>query len=208
MKIRMLLCAEHINPVFFRAVSDGKAIGTVFSPTEIAFQGQVLKPIDHKLILGERFKIGYSGNQWHIEYLSDIDRHRRHEQAAKNVAEQEANAKADQEKSLAFWAQYDIPIAFVVEIKEVLSGLQVNGNGCGMKRNTVTHIYCLSDFSDKRLVRSANTFLCSPVKARYGGDWTGTLGEGLTVPYVPIISCKECLKKMEKWKIGKSYIKQ
>ena len=199
-KTPVKLLGDFIPPAFFSKLENGTAVGTVGNPKQIEIGGALLEPISDEFVVGEKYKVGYSGNRLYIQYLSDIERNRQEREEIRQLKQQAEELKARQ-KSVAFWAQYQIPVPFVVEIKEVLSGLQQNSNGCGINRKSVTHLYLKADLVDGRLVRPAGSFLCSPVKARYGGDWTGTLGEGLTMPYTPIVSCKQCLKKMEKWKL-------
>lgn len=202
-KIPMRIIAEHLPPAFARALYDGGGIkGIVKDSDYIVSHDMVIMPLEGKLKVGQAFVLSPALKGCYLQYQSDIDEYNR-QRRLKEEAKRQAEFELAVARSKAFWRQYDIPISFVVEIKESLSGLSSNSSGNGEKHNSVFHLYCQEQVQEYRLVRSAGSFLCSPVKAHSGGDWSGTLGNGITfLSYTPPVTCKQCLKLMERWKIN------
>jgi len=95
----------------------------------------------------------------------------------------------------AFWNQYDIPFKFQVDIKTVLSGLSESSNGDGCQSNTKYHIVLNEDTTIGRTKRTKGQFLCTQPKGRhyYNFREKDTYSGN-------IITCAECLKKIEKFK--------
>lgn len=106
----------------------------------------------------------------------------------------EAERLIHQAKLKAFKEAYSLPFEYSTKIKIVLSGLSINSNGCGSKKNTVFHVFVKNDFQYGRFKRSADSFLCSP---NDNGKWT-TLND--YEHNEQLITCKKCLSIMERWK--------
>lgn len=107
--------------------------------------------------------------------------------------------KRDRAANLKFNEALNIPVNWSSEIKEVLSGLNINSMGNGTKKNTVFHIYLKERLEAGKLKRDANNFLCSPVKSKHFGDWSGSLGDDGQEAKV---TCKSCLKFAERFNIN------
>jgi hypothetical protein len=99
--------------------------------------------------------------------------------------------KREISENIEFNKSLNIPVKWSSEIKEVLSGLNINSMGNGTKRNTVNHVFLHEELKSGKLFRETNSFLCSPVSSKHHGNWSGTLGEDKLKRKV---SCKSCLK--------------
>lgn len=103
-----------------------------------------------------------------------------------------------------FYTQYNIPFKFDIGEKEVLSGLSENSWGDGQKKNTVQHILVLEDFQKGKLTRQYGDFLCTSKSKNNGQNWSGgatfiRYKNGLGEDYMPMPTCKQCLKYLKKW---------
>lgn len=103
-------------------------------------------------------------------------------------------------KATEFWNQYQIPFQYDVAIKGRLSGLARGSSGDARAANTVEHLYVREGFTEGRLRRDADTFLCSP-----GAEWPFEdvqREDPAGYEYLPPVSCSQCLGLMERWKSG------
>lgn len=107
----------------------------------------------------------------------------------------EEQQKRDIQLMQDFKNLYNIPFKQVARIKIVMSGLSENSMGDGSKRNSVMHLFVKEDFTDGKMKRLANTFLCSPNDAGKHFYLDDDSYEDIRV-----ITCKKCLKIMERWK--------
>lgn len=128
---------------------------------------------------------------------------RERQRARKKRAARERNrAEQRRKRRAAFWSQYDIPIAFNTAQNNRISELRRGSTGTGQTSSTKTHLLVLEDFSDGRLEREAGRFLCKG-EGQYSdtsmglADRTPAHADGST----PEITCKTCLKRMERWEI-------
>lgn len=189
-----------LSPALFNATG-----GIVENESHITIEG-VRIDSNEPLIVGEPFIFRIGAYYPEIIYKRELDAYNDYceneKQAAIAKFKQHEIKRLEPEKQhrIEFWAKYNIPFQFSIQIKEVLSGLGVNSNCTGTKRNSVTHIYLHENIEFGRVKRQSNDFLCSNSKARYGGNWSGTLELGSDKGN--IVTCKQCLKLMEKFKIG------
>ena len=116
----------------------------------------------------------------------------------KEKEEQELEEKSLQTKVIVFFDSYNFPFKYCVQHKEVLSGLGANSNGNGCSKRTVEHIFLQQDFTDGKFKRLKDNFLCSPVKSKSHGNWSGQLNR--ESERKSIVTCKQCLKLIEKYK--------
>lgn len=163
---------------------------TIFDQKFTPLNGETLEIGKQLFVQNGRFNMQAS-------YVDEIKAY--NEAKAERIKEKAEQKRIQKEKEIKeFWNQYDIPFDFSVEVKEVLSGLSENSMGNGLKKNSKHHIFVKEDIEFGRLKRHANSYLCSPSKAYSGGDWSGTLGNGRNGKH--IITCKNCLTKIEKFK--------
>ena len=116
----------------------------------------------------------------------------------KEKQERELEEKSLETKITVFFDSYNFPFKYVVQHKEVLSGLGANSGGNGHSRRTVEHLYLVENFTDGKFKRLANSFLCSPVKSKSHGNWSGQLNR--ESERKSIVTCKQCLKLIRKYK--------
>lgn len=174
----------------------------VTSADSIDFYGFCLKA-ETPLLVGKQYELQCGSHNILLFYTEQKEAYA--ESLRKVREENQAKRTASvKEKTLAFWSLYKIPFRFHIEIKERLTGLSLNSMGDGQARNTVFHLYVAEDFTDRGLKRRNGDFLCSPVKSRVGGNWSGTLGSGDTTHdpegNMRMVTCKACLRLMERFK--------
>lgn len=107
----------------------------------------------------------------------------------------DSKAKQDAED---FWDQYDIPFEYDVAIKGRRSGLLRGSSGTGRTRQTVMHLFVKEAFTDGRLSREADTYLCSN-EAKFRFTEEGNTSDN-TKSYTPSVTCQTCLERMKRWK--------
>ena len=97
-----------------------------------------------------------------------------------------------------FWTEYDLPFAYDVAIKVRLSGLTRDSDGTGHASDTVTHLHVKEPFTEGRLSRAADAYLCE--KGSYvdpHGRKERHIEDG--EPFVPPVTCETCLARMARW---------
>jgi len=101
-----------------------------------------------------------------------------------------------------FWAQYDLPFEHDTCIKVRRSGLLRGSSGTGHAADTVVHLHVKESFSEGRLRRGEDAYLCEK------GSWVDANGreerhrDGDGGTYRPKVTCKTCLDRMERWLAG------
>lgn len=93
-----------------------------------------------------------------------------------------------------FWEQYSIPYKFSVGVKPVRSGYSENSCGNGCNSATVYHVILDEDISIGKLSRKKDQFLCSQP------TWIAYSDIQNEEDDLPVVTCKDCLKKIEKYK--------
>jgi hypothetical protein len=108
--------------------------------------------------------------------------------------------RIQQEEREDFWNQYDIPIEFTIQDNIRIGELQKGSSGTGRTENSVDHFVVRESFTEGRLSRESGEFLC-----KNKGEWANLMGkqEPISDPdeNTPVVTCKTCLKRMERWKI-------
>lgn len=96
-----------------------------------------------------------------------------------------------------FWNSYDLPFSFDIAIKGRRSGLTRASNGTGRSSSTVEHLYVYESFTDGRLSRDSDMYLCGDdASFRFDGErFNDQNGE----KYMPPVTCSRCLGLMERW---------
>lgn len=171
---------------------------TVENENHIHLFNEKYYPLNNETLeIGRELFIQNGQYNMQASYVNEI---KAYNEAKAEKMERDAEIKriAKEKKRKNFWNQYNIPFEFTVEIKERLNGLSFNSMGNGTAKNSVFHIFVKEDIKIKHLKRKAGSFLCSPQKAKWGGNWSGQLGENDYKKH--IITCKACLQKLEKFK--------
>lgn len=99
--------------------------------------------------------------------------------------------------------QLNIPVRWTSGQKIVLSGLSERSDGSGRNARSVVHVLLLEPLNDKRLSRSANSFLCTTPSGSDGKDYTDRLdtrSAGVNGSYVSQVTCQQCLKIAKRWR--------
>jgi hypothetical protein len=84
----------------------------------------------------------------------------------------------------------NLPFAWTVDHKVVMSGLLADSTGDGCYQRTVWHVRVLEDFADGRFKRSAGDFLCGKDNSAHTGYTTPSEEDRNTYQ----VSCAQCLK--------------
>lgn len=177
-------------------------IGTMVSPGVVDVEGEryliphsdlfIDEPV-HIFLRQDRFETESQYKQRLEKDAADREAYKILQKELKIKAETVANEKLAREKATfkEFVSSYNIPFGHSVRIKPVLSGLSADSNGDGAKRNTVFHLFVEEDVAG-RVNRVAGSFLCSP---KDSGKWSHL--DNYT--YAKPVTCKKCLKLMERW---------
>lgn len=105
-------------------------------------------------------------------------------------------------RAAEFWDCYEIPFEYDVAIKGRRSGLQRGSWGDGKASNTVYHLFVQEPFSEGRLQRANNTYLCDDeANHRFEKERQHDSEDS---PFLPKVTCVECLRKMQRWLIDES----
>lgn len=94
-----------------------------------------------------------------------------------------------------FWSRFDIPFEYGTAIKVRRSGLTRGSSGTGRARDTVVHLHVKEAFTDGRLSRGPDTYLCEPDSNVFGQAKEKPLGDGVEQK----VTCETCLSRMERW---------
>lgn len=142
------------------------------------------------------------GTEW-CKPLAEYQRDQQASKAKRRAKERQRSQEKDRKRdeAAAFWDQYEIPFDHDVAIKGRLSGLVRGSDGTGTASNTVEHLYVHESFSEGRLERDEEQYLCNnSASFRFdeGERRKDSSGEG----YVPKVTCKQCLNLMERWKVS------
>ncbi len=115
----------------------------------------------------------------------------------KKGIETKINSIEEEIKKYEFWKKYNIPFNFISDIKIVLSGLTESSLGNGCNKATVNHIRVAEDIKIGRLKRKAGDYLCTQQK---GSTYCESVDNKNINEVQEIITCKQCLKMIEKYK--------
>lgn len=151
------------------------------------------------LTIGKEYELQCGSHHILLYYLEDKAAYSAHLKQLQEMLVKSTEDKNAQ-KTAEFWSRYVIPFKFSIQIKEVLSGLGLNSMGNGTNRRTVYHVFVMEEFNSGGLVRKKGSFLCSSVKSKTGGNWSGSLGNEYASPKDTVITCKACLRIMERFK--------
>lgn len=196
-----IIAPDFMNPRWFGAVIH-RNFPAIVESNAVVIEGETLT-LGEPLKTGTRVRVFLAG-QFYAVLESDI------EEETRKLAEQREEAAVKRRDMLnsrraaaaAFNASINLPAAWRISQKEVLSGLSANSNGDGCFRNTVQHIELLAELNVGRLRRRKNAFLCTSKSGNNGNSWSGgntaiTYMDGEGGEYMPQPTCKQCLKLVE-----------
>lgn len=146
----------------------------------------------------------FNGQYFLISKCNEFNKYKKHENHRKKLRDREKQLGIDIEtisydiKKYEFWKDYEIPFSFTVDIKKVLSGLMKNSNGDGKNKASVTHLVAQEDIKFGKLKRAKYEYICTQPDAYGHSDWNLDKQQKLK----DIVTCKSCLKTMQRWKIN------
>lgn len=125
-------------------------------------------------------------------------------EAKENEIKNKLRLRADE-----FNSRIMLPVKWDVGIKHVLSGLSEKSWGSGHNRATVNHIVVLEKMEIGRTIRQAGDFLCSSNSKQNGMQYLPYVDnidferyvDGNGNIYKPEITCKQCIKTLERMKL-------
>lgn len=212
MEYPLKLLKPTVNPSWFYYIGYEDFEATVEADGSVLIRGErmIFSDPDQVLAVGTHFVCAqkYGGQFFGITPGESARRKqaRRDELAARELAKETARATRMLAHAQATQDQADrlhFPVAWETAIKDVLSGLSPNSNGCGVNRRTVYHLRLLEPLSVGRLTRQEGDFLCTSAKGTNGQNWANfdgytTLGtDGLVHPSP--ITCEGCLQRLQRF---------
>ena len=110
---------------------------------------------------------------------------------------EELDGEVDREVREAqdFWSKYEIPFEYGTAIKVRKSGLSRGSWGDGRAADTVIHLHVQEPFTDGRLSRSADSYLCEPDSYVTEQAQEPPVADGVEQK----VTCDTCRKRMERW---------
>lgn len=199
-----IIAPEFLNPVWFNKVVSRSFSATVIN-NAVVVEGETLQ-LGEQLADGTEVRV-YLARQFYAVLESEIkaeetEAARKREAAAEQRRQIWNSRRADAE---AFNATINLPVAWRIGEKEVLSGLSASSNGDGCFAKTVQHVELLDDLEAGRLRRRKGDFLCTAKSGSNGNSWSGgnhdiRFIDGDGNKYMPKPSCKQCLKLLERFR--------
>jgi hypothetical protein len=168
-------------------------------------EGEVPQPGTELRIQKDRF---YLSAETVPEYETRLSREDPQRKTAACLQREEADRRyaerriRDYEQACAANGKLNVPVRWTSGLKTVLSGLSSSSNGTGDNARSVRHILLLESLEEGRLLRPANTLLCTSAGGSNGQAWTDKLAThavGPHGPYVGEITCSRCLKLAGRW---------
>ena len=106
---------------------------------------------------------------------------------------------SERKRAERFWSRYDLPFEHDTCIKVRRPGLLRGSSGTGHAADTVVHLHVVEPFTEGRLSRTADSFLCENDSfVPTNGREERHVEDGSQ--YVPAVTCETCLQRMERWK--------
>lgn len=136
-------------------------------------------------------------------YVKPTEQIEADEKRAKEALEQRRKERKRRLKKerREFWNSYDIPITFSTAQNSRLGELRRGSTGTGATPSTVQHLCVLEDFKDGRIERESGEFLCrNEGKFSDNTFHTDKIKPAEQGEETEKITCKTCLKRMERWK--------
>lgn len=207
-----------VNPALMSTLRSRTEHGTVREDGRVAVHGEDGEPrnVDGKVLeqVGEDPVEPGTEVVIHLRdgdlYCRSLSEQKRVEREVKEHHELKRKARErlkdwKHRRAREFWNQYRIPFTWDVAIKGRLSGLSREAGGFrnGRAANTVEHLYVADAFSEGRLSRDSERYLCDPDSAAPPSfEFTGERRQNSDGDeYRPPVTCSRCLDLMERWKV-------
>lgn len=192
-----------VNPAIISRLQGGSEDGIVTENGHVTLvDGDQMFRLDAELEPETEVTVYLSDGHPYCETEEQRRRAERTRQHAKALEEYERAKRKDRARGEAeeFWAQYDIPFDYDIAIKGRRSGLLRGSRGDGRDSRTVRHLFVEEAFTAGRLERDADTYLCNDDATLRHTDGNHTRHDSDGNPYTPPVTCKTCLKRMNRWK--------
>jgi hypothetical protein len=199
-----------IHPLIFNALYGSMKEGVAIDVDKVTVLGETYTTAAPSEIALCTDQIVYVWLGRYFFYFCTADEKTDIEKKAAQQAEIEKQQDIDRRNAVraaadTYYQQYDLPFTFEACIKDVLSGLSASSNGDGCKTNTVIHIRLNEDINIGRLNRRKGDFLCTTAQSgtngqNYADQISDECWDGDGNKYTPAITCKQCMKLMEKYK--------
>ena len=197
----------YLDPTVLNSLKGGLAVQLI-ETNQLVIHGAVFTA-ESPLPVGEKATLWPGRYKAELYLDKEVNDYKLWQKEQQQVSEQRQTqyraqkVLARRQASEAFYNNHQIPFAFSIEIKEVLSGLGASSWGDGQKRNTVYHIYTQEEIRLGRFHRPKGEFLCNPIKSRSGANWSDSIGrdshqlDSDGVKQVP--TCKRCLEILHRF---------
>lgn len=145
----------------------------------------------------------YAARKTEVEARSEAKERRQELKRERKRLKQEREREQMVAESREFWTEYDIPFEYSVAWKGRREELQRGSTGTGVNSQTVTHLFVQEPFSEGRLERGENEYLCddeaelryTPAKGHDPADHRAGTDDVL-----PKVTCSQCQELMERWR--------
>lgn len=197
----------YLDPTVLNSLKGGLAVQLI-ETNQLVIHGAIFTA-ESPLPVGEKATLWPGRYKAELYLDKEVDAYKYWQKEQRQVNEQRLaqyraqKLLARRQASEEFYRSHQIPFAFSIEIKEVLSGLSAGSWGDGQKRNSVYHIYTQEEIKLGRFHRAKGEFLCNPVKSRSGANWSDSLGrdnhqfDSDGVKQMP--TCKRCLELLQRF---------
>lgn len=205
MKTYRLRGPHMLEPMWFNRVRSGEHPAVSDAGGAVLVEGEALQLGADRPAPGAPLKVWLDGGGFFVcATVDDLERaaQERKDRAAAETAARNAALDQRRDDARTFNARFNLPVAWDVGVKDVLSGLSETSWGDGRNKATVEHIYLLEPLSDGRITRQAGDFLCTSKSGSNGMRYSTVVTrscDSAGQEYAPRITCKACLKLAERW---------
>jgi len=206
MKTHLLKTPGFVNPFWVNGVRCGDHAAVVNQDGTVTLRGETLEVLGGALLPGTAVRVWLNREGFFVcASVSELEQSKQAKIAADAAAAEVLRQKRQALRLAAeqFNARLDLPVAWDVGIKDVLSGLSDRSWGDGSNKATVYHIRLLEPLRAARLVRAEGDFLCTARRGTNGKLWAASkpvrIDDGQGVSYPPAVTCKKCLALASRW---------
>lgn len=193
-----------VNPSVIDRLMSGTT-GIVAESGTVMVSGAGLEPTDDGLEPGDDVRVRMKNGDVYARPVAGLKRKQRTRKERRELKRRARERLKDwkERRAREFWEQYAIPFEWDVAIKGRRSGLLRGSNGNGRRSDTVNHLYVREPFSEGRLSRPEDCYLCDTEgddAAQFQFDGERQVNSG-GEEYRPRVTCQRCLDLMDRWKV-------
>lgn len=206
MKTYQLKCGSFIDPLWFNRVRHGQYEAIVSADGTIELEGETLRFTNNDELPPDTHVKVWLNRNFECATMEDIKERDRQHQLRREADERAYRDKLNwrRDEAIAFNSTIKLPVKWDIGEKLVISSLLENSWGDGHNKATVQHIVLLEDLNIGRLKRNKGEFLCSKSIGKFNTFHEFQQYEGIRFTdgdgkkYQPKITCKQCLKVLER----------